>query len=417
MTRTIFSWVLFSGLYSLLALLSLRSQDAWSFSTTCWFPASLLFAVLWLTSVRDWPVWLVTTAFLHLFIDIWIGHSLALASLFTLFEITVYPLTILVFRYSAPLLWHPLSHRPIARELVWVMLLLLFTLCGSAVLSLCLLMAGYPISTQHLLYWSLSTLTGVLAILPFLHEQDESPLSLRQSVRNVQTWIVIGANTLLQLGLFFSPLEPLQQGLNLLFLQLMLLLLSVFMLSGRGIGLLLLVQYLIVVLATHQSKGIFFELMPVRLPAIWQAYCYLVFSSILAGCLHQYQRRTQQQQQQAKNTETLLSRFALTGSSLFFRLDVPQRTLHWQGNTETFFPGEHQSISTLDLLEAHCDAPFMPAFIDWYTRGEEPLFEKRLTIQRLNGQQSCCLLTMMRLPGDPSLTGGISTFNPSHDRP
>lgn len=410
MTRTIFRWLLFSGLYSLLALLSLRSHDVWSLSTTCWFPTALLFAVLWLSSVRDWPVWLVTTGLLHLFIDLWIGRPLALSGLFALFEITSYPLAILLFRYSAPLLWQPLRQHPIARELTWAILLVLYAVCSSAVLSLSLLMAGYPVLTLHLLYWSLSTLAGVLAILPFLHEQDESPVPLRLSVGNAQTWIVMGANTFLQLALFFSPLAQLQQGINLLFIQIMLLLLSVFMLSGRGLGLLLLGQYLIVVLATQQHDGIFFELMPVSLPAIWQAYCYLVFSSILAGCLHQYQRQTQQQQQQAKNTETLLARFALTGSSLFFRMDMPQQTLCWQGNTEALFPGERQSISTLELLEAHCDEPFLPAFIDWYTQSKEPLFEQRLTIQRLNGHRACCLLAIMRLSGDPLLTGGISPF-------
>lgn len=408
MTRTIFRWVLFSGLYSLLAMLSLRSHDVWSLSTTCWFPTLLLFAVLWLTPVRDWPVWLVTTGLLHFFIDLWIGRPLVLSSLFALFEITAYPLAIIVFRYSASLLWQPFSQYPIARELAWIILFILYTLFSSAVLSFCLLTAGYPVSTLHLLYWSLSTLAGLLAIFPFLNEQDEFPLPLQLSVGNVKTWIVISANTLLLLALFSSALAHLQQGLNLLFIQLMLLLLSVFMLSGRGLGLLLLLQYLIVVLATQQHEGIFFELMPVRLPAIWQAYCYLVFSSILAGCLHQYQRRTLQQQQQAKNTETLLARFALTGSTLFFRLEMPQQTLHWQGNTEAFFPGEHQSISTLELLEAHCDEPFLPAFLDWSARSEKRLFEQKLTIQRLNGQQACCLLAIIRLPGEPSLTGGIS---------
>lgn len=416
MTRTILRWVLFSGLYSLLALLSLQSRDVWSFSTTCWFPTSLLFAALWLTPVRDWPMWLITAGLLHLFIDIWVGSPLSLASLFTLFEIAVYPLAIIVFRYGAPLLWYPLDHHPIARELAWITLLVLYTLFSSAVLNICLLLAGYPVSPLHLLFWSLSALPGVLAIMPFLREQDESPIPLRQSVGNVTTWIVIGANTILQLVLFFTPVGNRLQGLNPLFIQLMLLLLSVFTLSGRGLSLLLVMQYLIVVLATQQRDGIFFALIPEKLPAIWQAHWYLVFSSILAGCLHQYQRRMQQQQQHAKSIETLLNRFALNGNLILFRLEMPQRTLSWQSNTEALFPGEHQSISTLELLEAHCDEPFLPAFNEWYTRGEEPLFEQTLTIQRLSGQQACCLLAILKLSGEASLTGGISSFHPSIDR-
>jgi len=210
MTRTILRWGLFSGLYSSLALLSLRSQDVWSLSTTCWFPTVLLFATLWLAPFRDWPAWLATSGVLHLFISITIGHPLLLAGLFTLFEITAYPLAIVVTRYSASLLWHPLSQHPIARELTWAILLVLYTLCSGALLSLSLLMAGYPVSTLHVLYWSLSTLAGVLVTLPFLREQDESPRSRHGSAGNIQTWLVIGANMVVRSG--FCSSRPLAAG-------------------------------------------------------------------------------------------------------------------------------------------------------------------------------------------------------------
>lgn len=68
--------------------------------------------------------------------------------------------------------------------------------------------------------------------------------------------LLLAANTLVLItGYFFLP--PLWQGLNLLLVQTTVVLLSVFALSGRGVGALLLIQYLIVVLATQQREGIF----------------------------------------------------------------------------------------------------------------------------------------------------------------
>lgn len=417
MTRTITRWVLFSGLYSLLALLSFHSRDAWSLSTTLWFPASLLFAVLWLTPVRDWPLWLVTAGLLHIFAGVWIGRPLSLACLFALFDIVIFPLAVIAFRYSMPLLWRPLARNPIARELAWLTLLVLCTFCGSALLSSCLLLAGYPVEPLHLLSWALAALTGVLAILPFLREHGESPFSLWQSLGNGRTLAVIAANVALLLLLFFTPFGRVLPGLNPLFIQLTLLLLSVFTLSGRGLGIVLMAQYLIVVLATQHRDGIFFALTPAVLPAIWQAQWYLVFSAILAACLHQYQVWMRQQQWRAEGTDTLLARFALTGSGLLFRLDMPAQTLHWQNTTDAFFPGESHSISTLELLEAHGDTPFLSAFLHWHAQSEASIFEQELTLQRLNGQRARCLLAILRIPGEPHLTGGISQFStPVHDR-
>ncbi|PKB91362.1 hypothetical protein A8A01_01160 [Ewingella americana] len=411
MIRTIIRWVLFSGLYSLLALLSFHSRDAWSLSTTLWFPASLLFAVLWLAPVRDWPLWLVTAGLLHIFAGVWIGRPLSLACLFAVFDIVIFPLAVLAFRYSAPLLWLPFARNPIARELTWVTLLILCTFCGSALLSVCLMFAGYPTAPLHLLSWALAALTGVLAILPFLRDQSESPLSVLQSLGNWRTTVVVTANITLQLLLFFTPLGQGLQGLNPLFIQLTLVLLSVFTLSGRGLGILLIAQYLIVVLATQQRDGIFFALTPALLPAIWHAQWYLVFSAILAGCLHQYHAWMLHQQRLAEGTNILMVRFALTGSAILFSLEMPSQTLHWQGNTEAVFPAEGLSISTLELLEAHCEEPFMSSFLSWHAQGETSMFERELNLQRVNGQRARCLLAILRISGEPHLTGGISQFS------
>ncbi|MGU3524764.1 hypothetical protein ACLBW2_16860 [Enterobacteriaceae bacterium C23F] len=410
MTRTILRWVLFSGLYSLLALLSFHSRDAWSLSTTLWFPASLLFAVLWLTPMRDWPLWLATAGLLHIFVGVWMGRPLALASLFAVFDLAVFPLGVIAFRYSTPLLRRALASHPIARELAWITLLMICTFCGSALLSVCLLLAGYLVAPLHLISWALAALTGVISMLPFLREQRESPLTLRQSLRGWQTAAILTANLALQTLIFFTPLGLWVQGVTPLMIQLTLLLLSAFVLSGRGLGILLMAQYLIVVLATQYRMGPFFSQSPALVPAIWQAQWYLVFAAMLASCLHQYQAWMRHQLLQADGTDVLMSRFARTGSAALFRLEMPEGTLRWQSSTAALFPGEQQTLGTLALLEAHCDTPFMSGFQRWYATQSEPLFEQELWMQQLNGQQAHCLLAILRVSGEPWLTGGLSQY-------
>lgn len=410
MAHNLIRWVLFTSLYSLLALLSFQSWDAWSLSTTQWFPAPLLFAVLWLTSILEWPQWLATAGLLHIFIGAWVGRSLPLATFFAVSDIVVFPFAVIAFRYSSQLMWCTFASHPIARELICITVLVLCTFCGSTLLSLCLLLAGYPVVLLHLLTWALAALTGVLAILPLLRGQNALPLSIRQIFGNWQMTTTIIANITLQIALFFTSFGHLLQGFNPLFIQTTFLILSVFMLSSRGLGVILIAQYLIVILATQQGKGLFFTLMPAVLPATWQAEWYLIFSAILANCLHQYQSWMHRRQRQAESTNALLSRFVQYGGGMVFRLEMPLLTLHWQSNTETVFPGESQSISTLELLEAHCDEPFVSAFLNWHARDNETIFEREINLQRLNGQQTHCLLAILRIPDAPYLMGGICPF-------
>ena len=116
----------------------------------------------------------------------------------------------------------------------------------------------------------LAALTGILAILPLLRE-SKMPSHPRFNGREA---LLLAANTGADDGVLFLP--PLWQGLNLLLVQTTVVLLSVFALSGRGVGALLLIQYLIVVLATQQREGILHANARSH-PAIWQAQWYRYF--------------------------------------------------------------------------------------------------------------------------------------------
>jgi hypothetical protein len=327
-----------------------------------------------------------------------------LASLFALFDIAVFPLSVLVIRKSTLLL---ARHHPVLREIAWTLRLILCIFCGSLLLSVSLLLAGYPVAPLHLVSWALAALSGVLAVLPCLREQGEFSLS---PLQGWQTVALLAVNLALWGVLYFTPLSHLWQGVTPLLLQLTLLLLSTFALCGRGLGLLLTCQYLLVMLATQQREGLFFTLTPSLLPALWQAQWYLVFSAVLTSCLHQFRRWALRQQHRVIQAESLIARFSRTGSWLLFYLDMPAQDLRWRGSTSALFPGEVETISTLALLEAHCESPFLEAFNDWYAREGTPVFEQELTLQRLTGEKMRCLLLIQRSEGETSLTGGVSLW-------
>ncbi|MDY0417838.1 hypothetical protein PYW49_09165 [Enterobacter sp. 170198] len=346
----------------------------------------------------------MTAGLLHVFVGVWIGRPLTMASLFALFDVAIFPLCVAVFRLNTQLPALRFARKPIIRELIYPLQLILSIFCGSMLLNLALLLSGYPIAPLHFLSWVLAALTGILAILPLLRE-------CKTPVRdfNWREGILLALNTLLLVtGYFFLP--TLWQGLNLLLVQTTVVLLSVFTLSGRCVGLLLLIQYLIVVLATQQREGIFYTLTPDLIPAIWQAQWYLVFSAILANCLYQYRRWIQHQQARAASTNALLSRLSQTGASVVFRLTMPEEELHWQGSTEALFPDEEHTLSTLTLLDAHCDTPFLPRFHAWYSHQHGNSFTQEVILQTLHGKQMRGMVMFQRISNTAHLMGGVSLF-------
>ncbi|WP_219357795.1 hypothetical protein [Enterobacter sp. BIDMC 29] len=386
-------------------MLSFHTRDSWSLSTTLWLPAPLLFAALWLTAPREWPLWLATAGLLHVFAGVWIGRPLTLACLFALFDVAIFPLCVAVFRLNAQLPALRFARRPIIGELIYPLQLIFSIFCGSLLLNLALLLSGYPIAPLHFFSWVLAALTGILAILPLLRE-SKIPSHPRFNRREA---LLLAANTLvLVTGYFYLP--PLWQGLNLLLVQTTVVLLSVFALSGRGVGALLLIQYLIVVLATQQREGIFYTLTPDLIPAIWQAQWYLVFSAIFANCLYQYRRWIQQQQALAASTSGIIIRLSQTGSCVVFRLSMPEEEIHWQGSTEALFPDEEKTLSTLTLLDAHCDTPFLPGFRAWYSQQRESSFAREVVLQTLHGRQMRGMVLFHRIGNTAHLMGGVSLF-------
>lgn len=338
-----------------------------------------------------------------MFVGVWIGRPLALASLFALFDVAIFPLCVAVFRLNAQLPALRFARHPIIRELIYPLQLTFSIFCGSLLLNLALLLSGYPIAPLHFFSWVLAALTGILAILPLLRE---SKTPARQQF-NRRDGLLLAANTLvLMTGYFFLP--PLWQGLNLLLVQTTVVLLSVFTLSGRGVGILLLIQYLIVMLATQQREGMFYTLTPDLIPAIWQAQWYLVFSAIFANCLSQYRHWIQLQQAHAASTNAIINRLSQTGASVVFRLSMPEEEIHWQGSTQALFPDEEKTLSTLTLLDAHCDTPFLPYFRTWYSQQSGNSFTRDIVLQTLHGGKMRGRVMFQRIGNTAHLMGGVS---------
>lgn len=377
----------------MLALFSFQNRDPWSFSSTVWFPAGLLLAALWLSPRRDWPMWLITAGLLHALCGVYTGRPPLLAGIFAAFDIVVFPLCVLLLRQLPQLRWQ----HPVIQVLCQVAVVAVCLSLGSILLSCCLLLAGYAVAPQHFLSWTLAALTAALSILHFLHSE--------QATFSPSRWHsipVIACNLGLMLLLAVTNNGP-WLGLNPLWLQFSTLLLSIFILSTRQVGLLLLLQYAIMTTAAsfdHSAQA--------TILAVWQVQWYLIFSAILTGCLSQFVNIHRQMVARRESEQQIIARLADTASSLLFTLDLAAGEIEWRGSPAAFFPDETLSVSTLELLNAHCSPPFMHEVIEWYSDSTRVQFSQPLWVQRLNGERVHCVLMLQRIAGQATLTGGLS---------
>lgn len=407
----IFLWAGFSILYALLAMLSFQSRDAWSFSSTIWFPSSLLFATLWLTARHDWPLWLVTAGILHMLAGLYIGRPWLLATIFSGFDMLVFPFCVLAFRQGWQLLERFLSRNTIWRELIYILIIVLCNFSGSMLLNLSLLIVGYAVDFSHFTAWALASITGMLSILPLLRDENRTPSTPVPKKIFLCRNFLLGINTAAVVIFFVTPVGYTLMGFNSLFFQLAFLLLSVSALTTRQSGILLMIQYSIVIVATIEHKGLFYNHMSSLEPAIYQAQCYLIISSILVTCINHLVLENRKLIREIQNTDLLIYHLSQTSTWIIFNLNMPEKALTWRGPSTAFFPGETVSVSTLDLLEAHCETLFIEEFDSWYALQESRLFQKTLIVQRLNGERLCCLLQIQRTESLQHLIGGLSVIN------
>lgn len=389
-------------IYTLLAFISYASRDPWSFSTTIWMPVMVVMAVLWCSSGREWPVWLVTAGLLHLLSGFWVGRPPLLAAIFAIFDLLVLPLCVMALR-TRPRLWSASDyHVPIIAPLIDSLVIALVVFTGSVLLSWSLILAGYPVAWLHSISWAQAALTSILAILPLL--QCWQATQPRFGGRAAE---LIGLNMILMLASAFFAWPP-WAGMMPLWLQFSSLLLTTFALSGRTVAGLLLLQYCMVMIATRQGWGVFFQAMPSTIAASWQAQWYLIFSSFIINCLLQFMAYHRQRINLANTEQSLIARFSSTATLLRFDLTMPEGKLHWYGSPEAFFPEENMRIETLTLLDAHCEASFLPAFSQWYAGNLQDPFSQTVTIRQLNGDVMRCQLIIQSVTDQQQLVAGLA---------
>lgn len=395
-------WSGFVLAYSLLALLSFLSRDHWSFSTTVWLPAGLVFALLWYSPRREWPLWLATAGTLHILSGLWIGRPLLMASLFALFDLLLYPLCVLAMRAHLRHFFVRALRNPVAATLFQLTLLTVIVVSLSVLLTASLMLAHYPVAYYHFISWALAALTCILATWPFIQSASAGGQMRRQD------YILMALNAALT-GLLVTPLaKSFAPGLLLLWLQFAVLLLSSFALSARAMALLLLLQCGVIICGTLQQSGLFYSLASSPLIAIWQAEVYVLFSSTIVICVMQFMYYHQQHLSRLAGDQALMQTLTQAGSCLTFTVSMPDAELHWSGSPASFFPGGYLEMGSLTLLNAHCEPPFLSDFYRWYSHKNSQPFCRRLCLHQLDGHTIHCLLVIQPLPAQPIMTGGLA---------
>lgn len=412
MVKFTLQWLVFCLMWSSLALLSLGSRDPWSLSTTTWLPAGVLFCTLIISPQGKWPLWLISSMLLHTLCSFYMGRPLPLAVLFTVFDGLSIPLCALAYLMLERYGYEQDQRRPLLFSLLKSGVLAIVAFSAGSLLTLCLWLSNYDIASSHLVSWSLALLTGCLAFLPLAR-------SLRQgeqlaAVRGRDAGIM-AISIMIMLFLFaqsFNGPKSILSGFNPTYLLLSSLLLSSLLLNGRMLGILLVIHYVVAIKATLIGLGPFvWTRDPGSSPiwGIWGAQWYVAFTSLLAFTLFRFAESDRLQKAKQARQQLLSSALSTAATHITFHLTPQDRRLSWSVPTNHFFKHAFPVATTLALLEASCEAPFMVAFDSWLLNGQTELFIREINI--LKGEQSVrCLLVIVPALSDKMLSGGIAVL-------
>jgi hypothetical protein len=396
-------WMLFCLLWGGMALLSLSNRDPWSFSTTTWLPGGLLLAVLMMSRLSLWPVWLVTALLLHTLCGLYSGRPLILAALFALFDAFTLPLCALALRYVTRC-----ERSEGVREPLLALTSLIAIVFGSGLLlMLCLKVLGDDISLFHLVSWSLALLTSLLAFWPLTDALNREGKAL---VAGRRRNILATVGMLVLLLMLFLPswrhLSPMLYGFNPIWLIFTGILLLALVLEPRVLGAVMLLQYLLVIGATLYERGLFVGGDERSLSAIWNAQWYLLFCSWLGFTTNRFARHTRRLKNQLQQRARIDNALAPAAATALFRLYLTDRRLIWQTPPDAFF-GDEYSVTTLSLLEARSVSPFDADLEPWIAGGREEPFRTRIALL-LDGAIVRCRMVLLGGDSRDEILGGLA---------
>ncbi|WP_437613389.1 hypothetical protein [Erwinia sp. V71] len=97
------SWLTFLCADFALAMLSLQVRDVWSLSSLVWFPAGMVLGVICALRPRDWPLWLLSAALVHLLASQLYGRPVTVSLIFCGYDLLLLTVTALLWqlRYGA----------------------------------------------------------------------------------------------------------------------------------------------------------------------------------------------------------------------------------------------------------------------------------------------------------------------------
>lgn len=411
MVKFTLRWSGFCLCWSGLALLSLEYRDPWSFSTTTWLPACILFSTLLLTSFKQWPLWIVSAMVLHTLCGFYIGRPLSLAMLFAFFDGVSVPLCALTLIFLDRIWSGGETSRPLFFSLMEVVALVLISFSMGALLTICLKMNRYDVASFHFVSWSLALLTGCLAFWPLIWSIKKRSLPRWHLFwcRDVVLTLLNFALLLLLFSRLMNGPQAILSGFDPTYLLLSSLLMSALLLSGRALGLLLVVHYVVAIRATLVGLGPFVRFQDSAsstIWGIWDVQWYIAFTSLLAFTFFRYAENYRLHQEKQRSMQRLETRLSTAASHITFRLILPEKRLAWAVPSRHFFEHDH-NIATLALLEACCESPFTTQFDSWYQSDQNALFCQQLTILKGKEQVPCLLVITPELP-DKTMLGGLS---------
>jgi len=353
-------WLAFIACDFLLAMMSLQVRDVWSLSSLVWFPAGLLLGVLCTLPPRFWPIWLLSSACVHLVASQLYGRPVNVSLIFSFFDALLITVTALVWQFFYGVMARPSRGRDM------VVLALLCAVSGIIerfVTIWALLLLDYPIdpsiSVIHIVGYAISSLPLTFFVLYLVTRVSRTKCDL-------SGYLMMLAMLLAMLALFFSPHSTLTVALRWQDLALMFSLALPVLLAMRG-NLLLLSGFLslcsmVAVGATLFGHGPFHHLLPNQhedvLIAAWYSAALSLPALLCASVVSQKSARLARHRWREKLMDTVLQhdlyqRFELDSNDALRWLyqsrwqDASHAPVYWQQFIGWLHPDDRRAVEQM----------------------------------------------------------------------
>lgn len=201
-------WLAFICCDFFLAMMSLQARDVWSLSSLVWFPAGLLLGILCTLPLRYWPIWLLSSALMHLVASQLYGRPVTVSLIFCFFDALSLMVTALIWQFFYGVMARPVRERDI---IVLVILCIVSGVIERFVTTWALLLLDYPIDQSISV---IHTVGYVISALPLTFFVFYLITRVKRESVDIRGYLIMLSMLVVMLALFWRTSGILTEALR-----------------------------------------------------------------------------------------------------------------------------------------------------------------------------------------------------------